>query len=55
MKDINKYWLQVNKQHRDLKWMSYDDWDPELQDHIDVAIKSTKALLDLLTKKVENK
>ena len=55
IKDLNKYWLKVNKHHRDLKWMSYDDWDPEVQEHIDKSIESTKKLLDVLTRLVEKK
>ena len=52
---MNKYWLQVNKSHRELKWMSYDDWDPETSDAIASAVKHMKSLLDILTQKVEKK
>ena len=54
-KEINKYWLTVNKQHRDLKWMSHDDWDPEISELITASVESTKKLLDALTKIVEEK
>lgn len=54
-KEINKYWLTINKQHRDLKWMSYDTWDEDISILIGESIESTKKLLDALTKIVENK
>ena len=53
-RDLNKYWLQINRSHRDLKWMSYDNWTPEIQKSIDESVAKMKILLDLMTKEVEN-
>lgn len=52
-KDLNKYWLEVNRHHRNLKWMSYDDWDENTKKDIDEAIKSVKKVLDKLTETIE--
>ena len=51
--DLNKYWLQTNKMHRDLKWMSYDEWDEKTKLEIAEAIQKMKILLNTLTEKIE--
>ena len=51
--DLNKYWLQTNKMHRDLTWMSYVDWDEETAIAIKEATDRVKRVLNILTKKVE--
>ena len=53
-KGLNQYWLQVNKAHKELKWMSYDEWPEETQTIITDAVNRLKQLLDILTSEVEN-
>ncbi len=48
-----KYWLQINKAHKELKWMSYDP-DIEYLEDLKKAIKILEEIKQHLTKKISN-
>ena len=46
-----KYWLQINKAHKELKWMSYDP-DIEYLDELKEAIKILEKIKKQISKKL---